>query len=44
VPVVHRVSGPERKCPSDILEHLVDKLMPRDFERMAAEGFRELKG
>jgi internalin A len=27
---------------SDILEHLVDKLMPRDFERMAAEGFREI--
>jgi hypothetical protein len=27
---------------SDMLEHLVDKLMPRDLERMAAEGFREV--
>lgn len=28
---------------SNMLEHLVDKLMPRDFDRMAAEGFREVR-
>jgi internalin A len=27
---------------SSMLEYLVDKLMPRDLERMAAEGFREV--
>ena len=27
---------------SDILEHLVDKLVPRDFDRMAADGFNEV--
>ena len=27
---------------SDILEHLVDKLMPRDFDRIAAAGFKEV--
>ena len=27
---------------SDMLEHLVDKLQPRDFERQAKEGFREV--
>ena len=27
---------------SNMLEHLVDKLHPRDFERQAAEGFKEV--
>lgn len=27
---------------SNMLEHLVDKLQPRDFERQAAEGFQEV--
>lgn len=27
---------------SDMLEHLIDKLMPRDFDRMAADGFRDV--
>lgn len=27
---------------SNMLEHLVDKLQPRDFERQAQEGFREV--
>ena len=28
---------------SNMLEHLIDKLMPRDFDRMAAQGFREVR-
>lgn len=27
---------------SNMLEHLVDKLQPRDFERQAKEGFKEV--
>jgi len=27
---------------SNMLEHLVDKLQPRDFERQAEEGFKEV--
>jgi hypothetical protein len=27
---------------SNILEYLVDKLMPRDLERMAADEFRDV--
>jgi hypothetical protein len=27
---------------SNMLEYLVDKLQPRDFDRQAAEGFREV--
>ena len=27
---------------SDMLEYLVDKLQPRDFERQAQEGFKEV--
>jgi hypothetical protein len=27
---------------SNMLEHLVDKLQPRDFERQAKEGFDEI--
>ncbi|HMS82227.1 MAG TPA: COR domain-containing protein [Nitrospira sp.] len=27
---------------SDMLEHLVDKLQPRDFDRQAQEGFKEI--
>jgi internalin A len=27
---------------SDMLEHLVDRLLPRDFDRMGAEGFGEV--
>jgi internalin A len=27
---------------SDMLEHLVDKLQPRDFDRQAGEGFQEV--
>lgn len=29
---------------SNMLEHLVDKLQPRDFERQAKEGFKEVLG
>ena len=27
-----------------MLEHLVDKLQPRDFERQAEQGFKEVFG
>ena len=37
-----RLIGEFTRTASDMLEHLVDKLMPRDFERMAGEGFREV--
>lgn len=37
-----RLIGEFARNTSDMLEHLVDKLQPRDFERQAAEGFQEV--
>jgi len=38
-----RLIGEFARNTSDMLELLNDKLMPRDFDRMAAEGFREVR-
>src|SRR5262249_52782716 len=37
-----RLIGEFARNTADMLEHLVDKLQPRDFERQAKEGFREV--
>jgi internalin A len=39
----YRLVGEFARNTSDMLEYLVDKLMPRDFDRMAKEGFREVR-
>ncbi len=37
-----RLIGDFARNTSDMLEHLVDKLQPRDFDRQAQEGFKEI--
>lgn len=37
-----RLIGEFARNTSDMLEHLTDKLQPRDFERQATEGFKEI--
>jgi internalin A len=37
-----RLMGEFARSTSDMLEYLVDKLQPRDFERQAREGFKEV--
>ena len=37
-----RLIGEFARNTSDMLEYLVDKLQPRDFDRQAREGFKEV--
>jgi hypothetical protein len=38
----YRLIGEFARNVSDMLEHLVDKLEPRDFEQLRADGFRDI--
>lgn len=37
-----KIIGEFARSTSNMLEHLVDKLQPRDFDRQATEGFKEV--